>query len=208
MTTPTPAAPDRLAEPSSPAKRLEVARDNLARIVEDAEDAIIGKDLNGLITFWNKGAGQLYGYAAAQILGKPVNTLAPPERRDEAAKLIARVVRGEAVEHYETERVTNRGKRIWVSLRVSPVRNDAGELTGLSTVSRDITARRETEAKLRAASLYARSLIEASLDPLVTISAEGKITDVNKATEEATGAAARQADRQRLLQVFHGAGQS
>jgi PAS domain S-box-containing protein len=168
-------------------KRIEKRRDDLARVVENAEDAITAEDLPGLVTFWNKGAEWLYGYTAAEVLGKPIAILASPGHRDDSAELICKIARGESIEHHETERVTRSGKRIWVSLRMSPIRDDAGTIIGVSTIGRDVTTRRDAEAGLQAAALYARSLIEASLDPLVTISAEGQITDVNEATIAATG---------------------
>jgi len=168
-------------------KHIETARDNLAGIVETAEDAITGKNLQGFITYWNKGAERLYGYTAEEVIGKPISVVAPPECPDEVADLIARIDRGEIVEQHETERLTKSGKRISVSLRMSPIRDDYGRLTGISTISRDITGRLRAAVELRAAALYTRSLIEASLDPLVTISAEGRITDVNEATVNATG---------------------
>jgi PAS domain S-box-containing protein len=168
-------------------KKTESVRDQLARIVEGAQDGIIGKDLNGVVTSWNKGAERMYGYSAAEIVGRNIEILAPPERRHEIRDLIARVRRGEEVGHYETERFTKAGKRIDVLLSLSPFVDHNGNLNGVSSIVHDITERKQAERKAQDAALYARSLIEASLDPLVTISAEGKITDVNEATVHATG---------------------
>jgi len=159
----------------------------LASLVEGAQDAIIGKDLDGVVTTWNKGAQELYGYTAKEMLGRNIDVLTPPPRKNEVAQLISRIRRGEVVEHYETERITNSGWRIDVSVTLSPILDSAGSLVGISTVARDITDRRRAERATAAAARYGRSLIEASLDPLVTISAKGKITDVNDATVQATG---------------------
>ena len=161
----------------------------LAAIVEFSNDAIIAKDLAGTITSWNPAAEHMYGYQAEEIIGRNISDLVPKEYRDEFDEILAKVARGERVEHHETERVLKDGSRIAVSVTVSPIRDSAGKLVGASSIARDITEdkRRRSEESVRAASLYARSLIEASLDPLVTISSDGKITDVNEATVQATG---------------------
>jgi PAS domain S-box-containing protein len=167
-------------------KHVDEYRFRLAAIVDSSDDAIIGKTLGGAITSWNHGAERLYGYSAEEAKGKSISFLAPPDRPDELAKILEKVKRGERVQHYETEHIRKDGKVIAVSLVVSPVRDSTGGIVGASTIARDITERKRMEEEVRAASLYTRSLIEASLDPLVTISAEGKITDVNKATELVT----------------------
>lgn len=159
----------------------------LAAIVESADDAIIAKSLDGTIISWNKGAESMYGYSAAEIIGKNISVLTEPGRADEVPKILERIKGGEKVEHYETVRIGKDGKRVDVSLTVSAIRDKSGIIIGASTIARDIAERKKLEEGLRAVSLYARSLIEASLDPLVTISPEGKIMDVNKATEMATG---------------------
>ncbi len=159
----------------------------LAAIVESSNDAIIGKTLEGAITSWNKGAERMYGYAAHEMLGKRVSVLVPPGQDDDLSSILDRIRRGERVEQYETVRVRRDGRPITVALTVSPIKDIGGAIVGASSIARDITERRQMEEELRSASLYARSLIEASLDPLVTISQEGKVTDVNKATELATG---------------------
>ncbi|MFB3904660.1 MAG: PAS domain S-box protein [Acidobacteriota bacterium] len=159
----------------------------LAAIVESSNDAIIGKTLDGLITSWNKGAERMYGYTAEEIIGKPVSVLVPPDQGDDSSSILERIRRGQRFEQYETVRIRRDGRRITVVLTVSPIKDANGTIVGVSSIARDITERERMAEELRSASLYARSLIEASLDPLVTISQEGKITDVNKATELATG---------------------
>ena len=159
----------------------------LASIVDSSDDAIIAKSTEGLVTSWNRGAEVIYGYTAAEMIGKPITVVVNPDRPDEMDEILARMRRRERVEHYETMRVRKDGKQIAVSLTVSPIYDSAGMLIGVSSIARDITERKQADQKLRAASLYARSLIEASLDPLVTISPEGKITDVNEATIKVTG---------------------
>jgi PAS domain S-box-containing protein len=124
---------------------LRAARLRLAAIVESSSDAIIGKDLDGIITDWNKGAERIYGYTAEEMIGKSVSILTPPERPDEISQIMERIRRGEQVEHYETVRVTKTGKPIQVSLTVSPIRDEFGNTIGASTAARDITERKRTE---------------------------------------------------------------
>jgi PAS domain S-box-containing protein len=121
------------------------------------------------------------------MIGKPVALLVPPEHPNEVSQILARIKEGERVHQYETVRVRKDGECINVSLTVSPFKDASGKVVGASIIARDTTQRRRMEEELRAASSYARSLIEASPDPLVTISPDGKITDVNRATELATG---------------------
>jgi len=160
---------------------------HLAAIVESSNDAIIGKTLDGTVISWNKGAERAYGYSADEMKGKSILCIVPLERHDEIEWILEKVGRGEVIIPYETERINKDGTKIWVSLTVSPVKNTAGDITGASTIARDITDRKKAESALRLANEYNRSLIEASLDPLVTIGDDGKITDANAATEKATG---------------------
>ncbi len=168
-------------------RRSEEQASRLAAIVESSEDAILSKTLEGVIVSWNKGACGIYGYTAEEAIGKPVSILVPPDRPDETPQLLRRVGQGESVEHYETLRRRKDGKIITVSLTLSSVRDASGRVVGASTIARDIAERKKAEEALRLANAYNRSLIEASLDPLVTIGPNGRITDVNAATEAATG---------------------
>ncbi len=159
----------------------------LASIVDYSDDAIVAKTPTGVITSWNRGAELIYGYSADEIIGQPMSRLIHPERPDEMDVILDRIRQGERVEHYETMRVRKDGRTISVSMSVSPIYDSNNVLIGVSSIARDITERKRADENLHAASMYARSLIEASLDPLVTISPEGKITDVNEATIRATG---------------------
>jgi PAS domain S-box-containing protein len=162
----------------------------LASIVEFSADAIITMTADGTITSWNRGAERVYGYTEAEVMGRPVSILLPSGRADELPEIMSRVAKGEST-HLETARVRKDGQLIKVFMSISPIRDVNGRVVGASTIARDITddiqARRTSEERLEAASQYARSLIEASLDPLVTISPDGKITDVNEATVNVTG---------------------
>jgi PAS domain S-box-containing protein len=159
----------------------------LASIIDSSDDAIISKTLDGVITTWNKAAEQIYGYGADEMIGRPVSVLMTSDRANEMAEILNRIRNGERVEHFETTRLTKAGTTIVVSLAVSPIRDASGTIIGASSIARDITERERVQGQAHYASQYARSLIEASLDPLVTISPEGKITDVNEATIRVTG---------------------
>jgi PAS domain S-box-containing protein len=160
----------------------------LASIVESSDDAIVSKTLDGVITSWNPAAERMYGYTEAEVVGRPISMLVPADRLAEMLDVLPRVREGHGVEPYETVRVRKDGALVPVSLTVSPIHDPAtGAVVGASSIARDITERARVEEQLQIASRYARSLIEASLDPLVMISPEGKITDVNEATARVTG---------------------
>lgn len=168
-------------------KLAEEKFEQLAAIVQSSEDAIIGKTLDGIITSWNKGAEKVYGYTEEEAVGKPISLLIPPGREDELPRILKTIKAGNHVDRCETVRRKKDGTDIQVSLMISPVQDIDGKVVGASTIARDITERKKAEEIVFSTSQYTRSLIEASLDPLVTISANGKITDVNKATETVTG---------------------
>jgi PAS domain S-box-containing protein len=184
--SPKSAVAPRPPRPRRPGRRAAEA-EFLATIVDSSEDAIFSKTLEGVITTWNKAAERIYGYRAAEIIGQSVSLLMPPDRPHEMVDILDRLRLGEAVGPYETTRRRKDGATVTISLTVSPMHDAAGEIVGASSIGRDITEREREREQARLASQYARSLIEASLDPLVTISAEGKITDVNEATIRVTG---------------------
>jgi PAS domain S-box-containing protein len=126
-------------------KRAAAARDQLAHIVDSAIDAIVGKDLDGNITSWNNGAEQLYGYTAAEAVGRNTEFLAAPERKHEAQTFIANILRGETVDRYETVRITKAGKRLDVLAMLSPITDESGTIVGVSSMTHDITERKRLE---------------------------------------------------------------
>jgi len=128
-------------------KQLEAASMHLAAIVESSDDAIVSKDLNGIITSWNQGAERLFGYTAAEVIGKPVSILAAPDRMDDMKVILDQIRQGRRVEHYETLRRRNNGETIHVSLTVSPVRDASGRVIGASKIARDISDRKRTETE-------------------------------------------------------------
>ena len=129
-------------------KIAEAMRTQLAAIVESSSDAIIGKTPEGIITSWNKGAGRIYGYSAAEIIGKPVTLLAPPGLHAEIFELLAAVRRGGFVVNHETERIRKDGATIHVALTLSPIMDESGKVMGISTIARDITERKRAEKEI------------------------------------------------------------
>ena len=129
-------------------KKIEATIYQLASIVESSDDAIIGQSLEGVISTWNSGAERLFGYTSEEVAGRSVSLLAPPDCSDETPDILARVGNGERVEHFETVRMRKDGAVIDVSLKISPIRDAAGKITGASATYHDITERKETEALL------------------------------------------------------------
>jgi len=179
----------RPPRPPRPRNRAGTGSKILASIVDSSDDAIIGKTLDGVITTWNKSAERIYGYRAEEIIGRSVSLLMPPGLPGEMDEILNRIRVGERVDHYETRRRRKDGATIAVSLTVSPIHDASGKVVGASAIARDITDRQRVQDQARLASQYARSLMEASRDPLVTIGLEGKITEVNQATIQMTGVA-------------------
>lgn len=127
---------------------LQRSEDRLSAIMESSHAAMIGRNLDGIITEWNAGAETIFGYSAAEAVGQPISMLLPAEHRDEPAQLLERIKRGERIDDYETVRIRKDGKRIHVSLIVSPIKDPAGEVVGTFTIGQDITVRLNMEAQL------------------------------------------------------------
>ena len=121
----------------------------LATIVESTDDAIIGKDVDGIITDWNKGAERLYGYSAGEVIGKPISLLMPPDRSEDFAEIMRKINQGDSVNHHETVRQKKDGTHVEVSVAVSPIVDAEGRIVGASAITRDITERKRAEGALR-----------------------------------------------------------
>ena len=132
-------------------KRAELTRAWLAAIVESSDDAIASKTLDGIVTSWNPGATRLFGYEPQEIIGRPITTIIPPELHAEEIEILARLRRGERIDHYETVRITKDGRRIDISLTISPIRGGDDTIIGASKIARDITERKRGESVLREA---------------------------------------------------------
>lgn len=143
-------------------KRAEAARAHLAALVDSSQDAIIGKSLDGTIVSWNEGARRLYGYTRDEAVGRSIKMIAPPELHSEIDEILAKLRRGERVDHDETRRIAKDGRVLDVSLTVSPIRGPDGEIIGASAVARDITARKRVERELREAEARMRLAVEAT----------------------------------------------
>ncbi len=163
--------------------RGDELRGLLAAIVDSSDDAIVSKTLDGVITSWNRGAESLFGYTAAEAVGRHIFLIIPEDRRAEEDDVLARIRRGERIDHFETVRQGKDGRRIPVSLTVSPVRNVDGHIIGASKVARDITERQQSEV-LRA---RLAAIIESSDDAIVSKRLDGIITSWNRGAERLFG---------------------
>jgi PAS domain S-box-containing protein len=159
----------------------------LASIVESSDDAIISKDLNGIIQTWNAAAQRLFGFRADEAVGQPVTMLIPPDRQDEEPQILSRIRSGERIHHYETVRRRKDGRLVNISLTVSPVRDRHGRIVGASKIARDISERMEAERKLRASEQHFQALLEAIPAAIYTTDAAGTITYFNQAAVELAG---------------------
>ncbi|HEX7176604.1 MAG TPA: PAS domain S-box protein [Pyrinomonadaceae bacterium] len=155
----------------------------LLAIIESADDAIISKTLESIITSWNKGAERIFGYTAQEAVGKPVTMLIPADHLDEEPAILARIRAGDRIEHYETVRVRKDGTPIDISLTVSPIRNAAGQIIGASKIARDISTRRQSEL----AQAQLANIIESADDAIISKSLDSIITGWNKGAERIFG---------------------
>lgn len=151
----------------------------LAAIVESSDDAIVSKTLEGTITSWNPAAERLFGYAAEEVIGRPIAILAPPDRENEMPAILERIRRGGKVRHFETVRRHKDGSLIDISLTVSPIRDPMGQIIGASKIARDITARRRAEQALQESEARFRGLANTVPDIVWTAAPDGTITFVN-----------------------------
>ena len=149
------------------------ATQQFASIVESSDDAIVSKDLNGIITSWNRGAERLFGYTADEAIGKPVTILIPQQRQDEEINILERIRRGQRVEPYETDRVRKHGSLIDISLTISPVRDVQGKVIGASKIARDITERKRAEERI---TILAREAEHRAKNVLATVQATVHLT--------------------------------
>ena len=167
-------------------KQAEEARTLLASIVESSDDAIVASS-EGIILSWNRGAEAVYGYSAAEVVGKPFSVLTPPGHLDEAQENLDRSQRGEGVTHFETVRMRKDGSVVDVSLTISPIRNGAGLVVGAATTARDISGRKRNEEALRQSEEKYRSVIDNIPDIVWTADAEGRPVFITANSEKIYG---------------------
>ncbi len=165
------------------AVRYMEARSLLAHIVESSDDAIIGITLDGIVSSWNRGAENVYGYAAGEVVGKPASMLLPSDSAEDVSNIfniLDGIKRGERVDHYETARVRKDGKKVQVSLSVSPIFNAAGKIIGASSIARDITERKKAVEELQKTNMYLENVLENSPDAIGIVDEHGKFVKWNK----------------------------
>ncbi len=160
-------------------KLAEIASNRLATIVEFSDDAIISKDLNSIITSWNRGAEKIFGYAASQIVGTSIMRLIPADRHAEEDHILSEIKQGRSVEHFETRRLTRDGREIDVSITASPMKDATGTVIGVSKVARDITERKKVEAARKASEERYRTLFENAPDGIVIADSQSHYLDGN-----------------------------
>jgi len=165
-------------------KRAEDTVVRLAAIVESSQDAIYGGDMDGTLRNWNKGAEQIYGYSAEEVIGKSVSILIPPGRADDLPAIKGKLIAGLRIQDFESVRVAKDGRPINVSLTVSPVLDYSGKLTGISAIARDITARKLAEEALRKAT---ETSVYASPVPIIALDTQNRVTIWNPAAERVFG---------------------
>ena len=181
---------DHLAKALEENSRLQAERLYLASIVESSNDAIIGMDLEGVVTAWNAAAERVFGYRPDEIVGHPVATLFPSDRRDSELQLIQRVARGETVTHYRSRRVRKDGAMLDVALTLSPIRDADGTIIGASKIVDDVTDELLNERRMRRLEAhrdYLADLVESSNDAIVAGTLDGRIASWNKAAEKMFG---------------------
>jgi PAS domain S-box-containing protein len=169
-------------------KQGEQASSRLAAIVESSDDAILSKTLDGVVTSWNRGAQEIYGYSPEEIVGQPISVLAPPDRYNEISDILEKVGRGEHIDHYETVRLKKDGDRINVSITVSPITDSVGNVVGASTIARDITERKRAEEAVEQSELLYRTVIEQATENIFLVEVDTRrIVESNPAFQKTLG---------------------
>jgi PAS domain S-box-containing protein len=168
-------------------KEVEEVLARLAAIVQASDDAIISMTLEGTITSWNPGAEKIFDYTPEETVGRSVLMLLPPERGEEEIAILARIARGEKIEPFETVRVTKDGRRIDVSVGISPIKDDTGRVIGAAKIARDITQHKQAQERLQRAEARNTAILQAALDAVITIDRESIVHDWNVAAERMFG---------------------
>src|SRR3984957_14804300 len=158
----------------------EAASPLLKAIVDSSDDAIISKDLNGVVTSWNKGAERLFGYTAAEMIGQPITILIPMDRQDEEPHILSRLRRGERVEHFQTVRRRKDGSFLDISLTISPVKDRDDNIVGASKIARDITQQKRSDEALLASEARFRQLANAMPQMMWTATPAGDLDYVSE----------------------------
>jgi PAS domain S-box-containing protein len=180
-----------------------LAQAYLAAIVESSDDAIIAKDLNGIIQACNAAAERLFGYQPGELIGQSVRILIPPDRQGEEDDILARIRQGHQVDHFETVRLTKDGRPIDISLTVSPVRDASGAIVGVSKTARDVSERKQAAAAMTAQQAWFRVTLGSIGDGIIASDPDGYVTYMNGVAETLTGWTNDAALGTPLVDVFH-----
>jgi PAS domain S-box-containing protein len=192
-------------------KRAEEKGHLLSAIVQSSDDAIISKDLDGVILSWNRGAERIYGYSAEEVVGKSISMLVPHEHADELAEIMTRLGRGERIEHFTTKRMRKDSQLISVSLTISPILNEAGNIVAASTIAHDITGQVNAEEEILRLNKELEERVEARTNDLETKRNEltksqkalmNIVEDLNQKTAEIEAANAKLQELERLKSMF------
>ena len=189
------------------AGRTDVAYRHLAAIVEYSDDAILSRTLEGTVLTWNPGAERLYGFGAEEVVGRPIDVLVPPDRRDELPSIDERLRRGDRVEPFETVRVRKDGTRIDVSISISPLKDDGGRVVAASTIARDITDQKRSDTALRRANEELERRVEARTAELSAVNdrLRSHLADRARAQQELEQRAGSLREQAQLLELAHDA---
>ena len=192
-----------LAEAERARDASQIALRRLGAIVESSDDAIISKDLNGIINSWNKGAERIFGFTAEEAIGQPITMLIPGDRQDEEAGILDRIRRGVRIDHFETLRQRKDGTLINVSLTVSPIKNEEGQIIGASKIARDITQNKEAQERLQRALDFDETVMSSMGEGLYTVDTEGRVTFMNTAAQRIFGWTLNEILGRNLHSVIH-----
>jgi PAS domain S-box-containing protein len=179
------------------------SREYLAAIVDSSDDAILAKDLDGIIQSCNAAAERMFGYSAGELIGRSIRVLIPRERQPEEDDILARIRRGQRVDHFQTVRLRKDGQPVEVSLTVSPVRDAEGRIIGASKIARDITEQKRLAGELDAQREWFRVTLGSIGEAVIASDPQGRVTYMNRAAEDVTGWALGEAIGQPLADVFH-----
>jgi PAS domain S-box-containing protein len=193
----------KIARDITEQKRNRAARSYLAAIVESSEDAILSKNLDGIIQSCNARGEELFGYKATELVGRSIRMLIPPDRQAEEDEILARIRRGERIEHFETVRLAKGGREIDVSLSISPIRDGDGRVVGVAKLARDITEPKRLARELEAQREWFRVTLSSIGDAIIASDPDGRVTYMNEAARHVTGWAANDAIGQPLAEVFN-----
>jgi PAS domain S-box-containing protein len=183
-------------------RKAEYTRRLLAAIVESSDDAIVSKDINGIVTSWNNGAERIFGYSAEEMIGQPISVIAAPDRVDEMPRILERIRSGERIDHYETIRKAKDGRLVNISLTVSPVRDEEGRIVGASKIARDITEQIRIRTNLAEEKERLRVTLSSIGDGVISTDDAGRVTYLNPVAERLTGWQNAQAAGRLLEEVF------